>query len=176
MLNRKHLLEDNSLLFPMERLFISSQRRHFPSFRFRTWSLFSCWAFAPDTKWSHLIVFSPLYRSLGHFNEGQTCTRAKHFSVFTDSVKCKTRQRDLGEEGATGVDGLWKIEREQGKRQRGSFEHGEAFLYKGIIERGDLESLMAFEKWGQRRTSKDWDEKLAKGWSLKWRTMTFGKQ
>lgn len=37
--------------------------------------------------------------------------RTEVLSVFSDSVKCKTRQRDLGKRERLMVDGLWKMER-----------------------------------------------------------------
>lgn len=77
-------------------------------------------------------------------------------SVFSDSVKCKTRQRDL-KKSESEVDGLWKIERGEGERRderRGRSEQGEAFFIffcRIVKTRGELlESLMAFGKRGQR--------------------------
>lgn len=66
---------------------------------------------------SQLIVFSLLYRHPECSSEGQTWTRTKYLSVFSDSVKYKTRQR-FGEEGTTEVDGLWKTEKGEGERRR----------------------------------------------------------
>lgn len=44
--------------------------------------------------------------------------RSAPLSVFSDSVKCKTRQRDL-EKTESEVDGLWKIERGEGEKGGG---------------------------------------------------------
>lgn len=80
--------------------------------------------------------------------------RTKHLSVFSDSVKCKTRQRDLGKRGGE-VDGLWKIERGDVRDGEGDRDRVRAFFLQGSKERGEMESLMASAKGGQGRTSKE---------------------
>lgn len=105
--------------------------------------------------------------------------RTKHLSVFSDSVKCKTRRRDLGKRERLMACGKWRgetWETERGDQNRVSFSFFFFFFYCRIVKREEnWEAWWLFENEGRDGQVKEWLCKMSQSVDFGRKMTAFGE-